>query len=143
MGRSEALLLNVAANLVALLHIGYFLFVLGGVVAIIAGHIRQWSWIRRPWLRLLHLGAVFLVLFEEVTGIPCVLNLLQWALRSGATGQQQATEGVGGVLDFLLYGTISPLALDIIYWSMGALVLLLLWKVPIQSRGSDAERHSY
>ena len=125
-------MLNLAANLVAVTHIGYFLFVLGGAVAIVVGYYRNREWVRRPWFRFLHVAAVFIVLFEEVTGIPCVLNLLQWALRSGATGEQQATEGFGGVLDFLLYGTISPFWLDVFYWSMGALTLMLLWVVPVR-----------
>jgi len=137
----EALFLNFAANLVALVHIAYFLFIPGGAVAIIVGHCKHWAWVSGPWFRLLHVSAVFIVLFEEVTGIPCVLNLLQWTLRSGASGQKQATEGVGGVLDFLLYGTISPFALDIFYLSMGALVLVLLWKVPVRIRRSSDKQH--
>jgi len=127
-------LLNLGANVVALVHLSYFLFVLGGAVAIIVGHARGWHWVRGPWFRFLHLGAVYIVLFEEITGIPCILNLLQWSLRSGATGEQQATEGIGQTLDYLLYQAISPVALDIFYWSMGVLVLLLIWRVPVRLR---------
>ena len=121
----------------SLAHLGYFFFVLGGAIAIPLGHYRGWSWIQSPWFRIPHLLAVCIVLFEEVTGIPCVLNLLQGFLRRAASGEQRATEGVGGVLDFLLYGTISPFALDVFYWSMGLLVLMYLWKIPVRLR-----RHS-
>jgi hypothetical protein len=55
---------------------------------------------------------------------------VQWALRGPVTGAHEASSGVGGLLDYLLYHTISPLALDIMYWSFGALVLLMLWLVP-------------
>jgi len=127
----QEFLFDAAANLVALLHLAYFFFVLGGAVAIPLGHIKGWGWVRGPWFRIPHLLAVYIVLFEEVTEIPCALNLLQWALRQAASGEQQATEGVGGVLDFLLYGTISPLALDVFYWSMGLLVWIYLWKIPV------------
>jgi hypothetical protein len=56
--------------------------------------------------------------------------VLQWGARTAATGSTETNVGVGGVLDFLLYHTISPLALDIMYWSFGVLVLALLWIVP-------------
>ena len=67
---------------------------------------------------------------EEVTGVPCPLNVLQWGARAPATGSTEATVGVGGVLDYLLYHTVSPLALDVMYWSFGVLVVALLWIVP-------------
>jgi hypothetical protein len=132
-------ILNTSANLVAAVHIGYFLFVLGGTVAIVAGSWAGWDWIRNFWFRVGHAAAVFIVLFEEVTGIPCVLNLLQAWLRTQSTGQAEATDGVGGVLDFLLYRTISPLALDVFYWSMGVAVVLLLWKVPVRASSPGHE----
>ncbi len=125
-------MLNASANLVAAVHIGYFLFVLGGTGAIIAGLRTGWSWTRNFWFRVAHTAAVFLVLFEEITGLPCVLNLLQAALRTQSIGQAEATDGFAGVLDFLLYRTISPFALDVFYWAMGVVVLLLLWKAPLQ-----------
>ena len=129
--------LNVSANLVAAVHIAYFLFVLGGTVAIIAGLPARWRWIRNFWFRVAHAAAIFIVLFEEVTGIPCVLNLLQAWLRTQSIGQAESTDGVGGLLDLLLYRTISPFALDVFYWTMGVAVLLLLWRVPIrQSAGA-------
>jgi hypothetical protein len=133
--------LNASANLVAALHIGYFLFVFGGTVAIIAGLRTGWMWVRNFWFRVAHAAAVFIVLFEEITGIPCVLNLLQAWLRTESIGQAEATDGVGGLLDLLLYRTISPFILDIFYWTMGVAVLLLLWIVPIRQSARVVPNH--
>lgn len=130
--------MNWAANLVAVVHIGYFLFILGGLIAILVGTKKNYRWVRNPWFRITHFAAVYLVLFEEVTGLPCILNLIQWALRSSATGESEATSGTGGILDYLLYHTISPLMLDIFYWSTGLALLVLLWKVPPRFR-----KHSF
>ena len=121
---------NLAANLVAVLHIAYFLFIVGGMVAIVASLRRQIPWVRNIWFRVAQTVAIYIVLFEEVTGFPCPLNVLQWTLRGPANGAGESTGGVGGLLDYLLYHTISPLALDIMYWLFGALVLLMLWLVP-------------
>ena len=126
--------MNWAANLVAVVHIGYFLFILGGLIAILVGTKKNYRWVRNPWFRITHFVAVYIVLFEEVTGLPCILNLMQWALRSSATGESEATSGTGGILDYLLYQTISPLMLDIFYWSTGLALLILLWKVPPRFR---------
>ena len=121
---------NLAANLVAVVHIAYFLFIVGGMVAIVASLRRHMPWVRNPWFRIAHIAAIYIVLFEEVTGFPCPLNVLQWAIREPATGSRESSSGVGGLLDYLLYHSISPLALDIVYWSFGALVLVMLWLVP-------------
>jgi hypothetical protein len=121
---------DLAANLVAVVHIAYFLFIVGGMVAIVASLRRHIPWVRNPWFRVAHIVAIYIVLFEEITGFPCPLNILQWTLRGPADGVNESTSGVGGLLDYLLYHTISSLALDIMYWSFGALVLLMLWLVP-------------
>ena len=121
---------NLAANLVAVVHIAYFLFIVGGMVAIVASLRRHIPWARNPWFRIAHIAAIYIVLFEELTGFPCPLNVLQWTIRGAETGSNEASSGVGGLLDYLLYHTISPLALDVMYWSFGALVLLMLWLAP-------------
>lgn len=121
---------NLAANLVAVVHIAYFLFIVGGMVAIVGSLRRHIPWVRNPWFRIAHIAAIYIVLFEEATGFPCPLNVLQWTFREPVTGANEASSGVGGVLDYLLYHTISPLALDIMYWSFGALVLVMLLLVP-------------
>ena len=121
---------NTAANLIAVVHIAYFIFIVGGMGAIVLSLRRPIPWVRNPWFRLVHAAAIYIVLFEEITGLPCPLNVLQWGAREAATGSAESSAGVGGLLDVLLYHTISPLALDIMYWSFGGLVLVMFWIVP-------------
>lgn len=118
------------ADLVAVLHIGYFLFIVVGTVAIVVGPKLEWRWIRNLPFRLLHVAAVYVVLIEDAFGIPCPLNVMQWSLRTTAGGPQEVTEGVSGILDGLLFRTIPGSALDVMYWSLGVLLLLLLYLVP-------------
>jgi hypothetical protein len=127
-------MLDLLANLVALIHIGYFLFIVLGTAGIIIGPRLGWRWIRNVWFRLLHLAAVYIVLIEEVFHIPCLLNVLQWGVRSAGGRDPQATEGVGLVLDGLLFRTIPGWALDVMYWSLGLGLLVLLYLVPPSSR---------
>ena len=45
------------ADAVLLLHFGIVVFVVGGLVVIVAGNLRGWRWVNRWWWRLLHLAA--------------------------------------------------------------------------------------
>jgi hypothetical protein len=121
---------DTAANLIAVVHIGYFVFVVGGMVAILVGSRRDIGWVHNLWFRIAHITVIYVVLVEEANGLPCPLNVLQWGARKAATGSAEASGGIGSVLDYLLYHTVSPLALDIMYWSFGVLVVAMLWVVP-------------
>lgn len=124
-----SVLADIAANVIAVAHLAYFVFIVGGMVAIVLLR-RGVSWVRNPWFRVFHVAAIYVVLVEEATGLPCPLNVLQWGAREAAIGSAQASAGVGGLLDYLLYHTVSPLALDVMYWSFGVSVVVLLWVVP-------------
>lgn len=122
--------MHALANLLAVVHIAYFLFVVLGTLAILIGPRLGWTWIRNLPFRLLHLAAVGVVLVEELFGIDCPLSIMQWDLRSASGGAPEATEGLGGVLDGLLFRTIPGWALDGLYWSTGVGLLALLFLVP-------------
>ena len=74
------LLADIAANLIAVVHLVYFVFIVGGVVAIVLGPARGVAWVRNPWFRIGHIVAIYMVLVEEVTGFPCPLNVLRWSV---------------------------------------------------------------
>ena len=122
--------MHLLANLVAVVHIGYFLFIVLGTLAILCGPRLGWMWVRNLPFRLLHIAAVYVVLIEEVFRIDCPLSVVQWGLRSAGGGGQEATEGLGGILDGLLFRTIPGWALDGLYWSTGVGLLVLLYVVP-------------
>lgn len=71
------------ADLVLVVHFAYVLFVVGGLLLIWTGYPLGWRWVRRRWLRILHLCAMALVAVEAITGIACPLTLLEDALRPG------------------------------------------------------------
>jgi hypothetical protein len=62
------------------------LFVVGGLVLIWIGYAAGWRWVRKRWLRILHLCAIALVAVEAIAGIACPLTVLEDALRPGAGG---------------------------------------------------------
>ena len=73
-----------AADLLALVHLAYVAFVVVGQGLIIQGGIAAWEWIRNPWFRWLHLGAIGIVVAEVVLGAWCPLTLLEARWRGEA-----------------------------------------------------------
>lgn len=70
-----------SADVVLYLHAGFVLFVAGGLLAIIVGIRREWTWIRNPWFRVAHLAAIGTVVLQAWLGMLCPLTRLEVALR--------------------------------------------------------------
>jgi hypothetical protein len=119
--------MDALANTVTIVHLAYFVFVVGGFVAIVG---RRSRWVFNPWFRITHLLSVFVVLAEDVVGVNCPLNIAENALRSPGTEHAEASSGFGYVLDQLLHHTISERVLDVMYWTLGLASVLLLFLVP-------------
>lgn len=125
---------DLAANLIAVLHLAYFSFIVVGTVAILVPP--RPSWVLSWRIRLTHLLAVYVVLAEDFLSVPCPLNVVQWWLRSSAGGTSEATGGLDGLLDRLLFHTISGDVLDALYLTLGILLPLLLVVVPPKFRSA-------
>ncbi|MEX0716768.1 MAG: DUF2784 domain-containing protein, partial [Planctomycetaceae bacterium] len=82
------ILYRLAADVVLVLHFGYVAFVVLGLLAVVAGAVRGWKWIRNPWLRWLHLAAILVVAVESWLDVVCPLTTLENWLRAQA--------GIGG-----------------------------------------------
>jgi hypothetical protein len=118
------------ADSIAAMHIGYFVYVVGGCAAIVVGAVQRWRWVRNPWFRLSHLAAVYIVVFENVFNIACPLNTAEWQLRSASQSATEASSGIGGLLDRLLFHTIPGSVLNAMYSALAILLLAALVLVP-------------
>lgn len=87
---------RMAADAVVFFHMCYVLFVVIGLMAILAGIARGWAWVRNPWFRLAHLAAIGYVVLEAFIGWDCPLTVWENALRK--LGGQRAYQ-----VDFLGY----------------------------------------
>jgi hypothetical protein len=115
------------ANIVTILHLAYFVFVVGGFILIVE---RRSKWVLNPWFRIAHLLSVWIVLAEDVIGVNCPLNVVESSLRAPEAGGAEASSGFGYVLDQLLHHTLSERMLDGLYWTLGAASILLLLLLP-------------
>ncbi|MGO9265390.1 MAG: DUF2784 domain-containing protein [Candidatus Binataceae bacterium] len=121
------------ADIVAVLHAAYIVFVVAGFAAIIAGSAAHWEWVRNPYFRTVHAAAILLVCVEVLIGSTCPLTRLESAfrLKGGETGY--ARDFIGYWLDRTIFYDAPPWVFAAAYFTLGALVLLSFWFVPVRS----------
>ncbi len=86
------LVYRIAADAIVVTHFAYVAFVVVGLVLILVGVLRRWSWVRGFTFRLLHLAAIGLVVAESLFGVTCPLTTWERNLRelAGQTSYQEA-----------------------------------------------------
>ena len=75
--------MKLAADALLVLHFAIVVFIVGGLVLVWIGAAARWAWIRNPWFRYAHLGAIVFVAGEAVLGFACPLTVWEDLLRGG------------------------------------------------------------
>jgi hypothetical protein len=69
------------ADLLMLLHAGFALFVMAGLIFILLGLALGWKWTRHKWFLRTHLAATLFVVARVWIGLPCPLSAAEDRLR--------------------------------------------------------------
>jgi len=120
---------RLAADLILLLHVGFVVFVVLGLLLILVGGWRGWSWVRRPRFRIAHLLAIGVVVVQAWLGQECPLTTLEMWLRRQAGDATYPGSFIAHWLDALLYYQAPPIAFTLAYSIFGSLVLMSWWWV--------------
>lgn len=126
-----------AADAVLVLHAAVVLFVVGGLLLVVAGNLwrgpgggPRWLWVNRPWFRLLHGAAIATVVLQAWLGITCPLTTLEWWLRAQA-GQAMPDQGFIELwLHRLLFYTAPGWVFATAYTLFGLAVAAAWWRWP-------------
>lgn len=115
------------ADLVLVVHFLIVVFNVGGLVVVWIGAPLGWSWVRNPWFRYLHLGAIAFVAAEALLGVVCPLTVWEDMLRGGA----RAESFVGRWVRYFLYYDAPQWVFTVAYvtWALATVATLKL--VPI------------
>jgi hypothetical protein len=111
------------ADIIALIHLGYVIFVILGFVLIVAGVIFKWQWIRNPWFRFLHLAAIIAVAMEAILGLHCPLTVLEFWLRYPARAVQERASFIGNFIDSILFYEAPAWLFTVAYTGFAVLVI--------------------
>jgi hypothetical protein len=111
-----------AADAVLLLHMLFVAFVLIGLVSIFIGNIREWSWVRNPRFRVIHLLAIAIVVIQSWFSVICPLTTFEMVLRSRAGNTVYSGSFIAHWIESLLFYQLPPWVFVVGYTVFGAVV---------------------
>lgn len=129
------------ADIIALIHLGYVVFVMLGFLLIVAGIIVRWRWIRTPWFRILHLAAIIAVASEAILGLHCPLTVLEFRLRYPTRAVQERASFIGNLIDSILFYDAPGWVFTAVYASFAMLVLITFIMAPPKRKSSQIKRN--
>ena len=118
------------ADALLVLHFGIVVFIVGGLVLTWLGAALGWRWVRNPWFRYLHLGAIGFVAAEAILGVACPLTVWEDMLRGGV----RAESFVGRWVRRFLYYDAPEWVFTAAYLAWAAATLATLRLVPPMRR---------
>jgi len=123
------------ADIIAIIHLGYVIFVIPGFVFIVAGIIFRWRWIRNPWFRIPHLAAIVAVAMEAILGLHCPLTVLEFSLRYPTGPFQERTSFIGRLIDSILFYDVPAWLFTAVYTGFAMLVAVTFIMAPPKRKG--------
>jgi polyferredoxin len=129
--------LRLLADAVLVLHAAFILFVVVGLLLVVAGNLRHWRWVDSLRFRLAHLAAISIVVAEAWLGIACPFTTLEMWLRSQAGAPVYGGGFIEHWLQKLLYYDAPPWVFALLYSAFGLLVMATWWYFPPRSKRRD------
>jgi hypothetical protein len=114
---------RVAADLLLVIHASFIAFVVLGLVAVIAGGLLSWSWVRNRRFRIAHLVCIGIVVLQSWVGMICPLTTWEMSLRREAGDATYEGSFVGHWLSELIYYDAPWWVFVAAYTGFGALVV--------------------
>jgi hypothetical protein len=118
-----------AADALLILHVTVVLFIVAGLVLIIVGGLRGWSWVHNRWFRLAHIVAIGVVIVQAWAGQLCPLTVWEQALRQRAGDSAYTGSFIAHWLETLLYHQAPMWVFALVYSGFGAMVVVAWYRV--------------
>jgi hypothetical protein len=129
------------ADIVAIIHLGYVVFVILGFVFIVAGIIFKWHWIRNPWFRIPHLAAIIAVAMEAIVGVNCPLTVLEFRFRYPTGPFQERGSFIGSLIESILFYDAPGWLFTAVYSGFAIAVLITFIMVPPGRKSRPCQRN--
>ena len=132
---------QIFADAVLVLHFGVVLFIVGGLVLVVIGNLRNWRWVNNVWLRAAHLAAIAVVAAQSLIGAACPLTTFESWLRIKAGASPYAKGFIEHWVQKVLFYEAPLWVFAAAYAIFGVLVVVAWWRSPPR-RGSRAHLRS-
>ena len=114
------------ADAILVAHFVIAAFIVAGLAAVWLGAPLGWQWVRNPWFRYMHVGAIAFVAAEALLGIACPLTVWEDLLRGGVRPESFVARWVQALLYYRAPEWVFTVAY--VLWTLAT--LLTLWLVP-------------
>jgi Protein of Unknown function (DUF2784) len=111
------------ADVIVGVHLAYVSYVFFGQLAIFAGLVFRWRWIRNAWFRITHLAMITIVAVEAIFSYKCPLTTWESQLRRLAGQQTHEGTFVGRLLHDLMFFQAPPWVFTAGYITFAVLVV--------------------
>lgn len=118
------------ADAVLLLHFAVTLFIVGGLVLVVAGNLLAWRWVNALGFRVAHLAAIGFVVAESWLGVVCPLTSLESWLRTQAGSAAYNKGFIEYWVQRILFFEAPPWVFIATYTVFGLLVVAAWWRYP-------------
>ena len=129
----DTLTWQLLADAVLALHVAIVVFVVGGLVVIVAGNLVGWRRVNALWFRVAHLAAIAIVAAEAWFGAVCPLTTLEMWLRARARATTYSGTFIEHWLQRLLYYDAPGWVFTLVYSLFGLAVVAAWWWFPPRS----------
>jgi hypothetical protein len=132
---TSALPYQLLADSVLVLHLGIVVFVVGGLVLVVAGNtVARWPWVNSLWFRIAHLAAIGIVIAQAWLGQVCPLTTLESWLRVQAGSAAYSKSFVETWVQRVIFYEAPTWVFTLVYTVFGLLVLASWWWFPPRRR---------
>ncbi|MCH7671175.1 MAG: DUF2784 domain-containing protein [Proteobacteria bacterium] len=114
------------ADAVLILHTLIVVFIVVGLLLILIGGVRKWTWIVNPWFRVAHLVGIGTVVLQAWLGVLCPLTTLEMWLRQQAGSLIYRESFIQYWLQKILFYQ-APLWVFAVAYTAFALLVLMAW----------------
>ena len=115
-----------AADALLLSHAAFVLFIVVGLACIIIGKFREWSWVRNPWFRAVHMAGIVFVMLQSWLGKLCPLTVWEMALRQKAGAAVYEGSFIAHWVESILYYSAPPWVF-VTFYTLFAVVVIGSW----------------
>ena len=122
-----------AADGLLIIHALFIAFVVFGLILIIAGLVRGWRWVKNPWFRFIHLGAIGIVVIQAWLNVICPLTIWENNLREKAGEAIYAGSFIQHWLHDLIFYQAEAWVFTLSYTAFATLVVLVWYLAPPSS----------